>query len=482
LRQKSSHLENFYFCKINRLKKRTIIFLIISLLALSLGVEFYFFDAADLPILKKLPLLHKHSKIEMVIPQINSERDLDVIRTLLLFHAADYFVYRGAPIGFQYEMLKNMELGLGRNIDIKIETDAGRMQKELYGNNYDVVIMDFIHNGFLLPFLERSIPHSYSYPVLVSANYSDSIDSKTIMVSSDFPAKLFFKQDSPYHHFQIEKNDLHSTEELFEMVANEIVPYLICDFNQAITLISFYPNVQILDKAGPQFERRWFLNKKNAQLNDEINHWLLDFKKTGTYRSLIKTYFSPESALISSLPVRKRSGISEYDAIIKKYARQYNFDWRFVASIIYQETNFTPGLTGKGGSYGLMQLMPTTMEQHGISEEDSDEANILAGIQHLHLIRKSFDEIGDEDEKLYFVAASYNAGRGHIFDAQRLSIKNETDPNKWENASKYLILKSQSEFATDSVVKWGYFPGAHTVRYANQVMERYKVYRLAYPR
>jgi membrane-bound lytic murein transglycosylase F len=129
-----------------------------------------------------------------------------------------------------------------------------------------------------------------------------------------------------------------------------------------------------------------------------------------------------------------------------------------------------------------MQLMPTTMELLGISEKDDDEANIRAGIKHLHDIRKSFEDIDDEDERLYFIAASYNAGRGHIFDAQRLSIKNRLDHNKWENASKYLALKSQSEFATDSVVLWGYFPGAHTVRYANQVMDRFRVYRLSYPK
>jgi membrane-bound lytic murein transglycosylase F len=440
-----------------------------------LGIIFYFFISF------KAPTLKKHIKTEATIPQTDTSEDVDVVRALLLFHAADYFVYRGAPVGFQYDMLRELGAGLGRDIHIRVETDANKMQKELFGNNYDIVIMDFIHNGFLLPFLKRSIPHSYSYPVLVSGSNTENAEEKIIVVSSDFPAKIFFTQDSPYRNYQILRNDHRSTEELFEMVANEEILYLICDFNQAITLISFYPNVQILDKAGPQFERRWFLNKNNVQLNDDINHWLLDFKKTPKYHSLIKRYFSQESPLISSLPRRQKSGISEYDDVIKKHARRYNFDWRFVASIIYQETNFTPGLTGKGGSYGLMQLMPTTMEHHGISEEDDDEANILAGIQHLNLIRKSFEDIENEEEKLYFIAASYNAGRGHIFDAQRLSIKFDADHNTWENVAKYLALKSQREFATDSVVKSGYFPGAHTVKYTEQVMDRYRVYKLAYP-
>jgi len=445
------------------------------LLVLSFGIGFYIFAVLKSPILKK------NRKVEVIIPQTDTNEAHDVVYALLLFHATDYFVYRGAPIGFQYDMLKELGEYLGRNIDIMVETDANKMQRELYNNNYDILIMDFSYCEFVLSLFERSISHSYSYPVLVSSNKTDSGDIKPIFVSNDFPAKLFFTNDSPYRNEPIVRNNPHSTKELFGKLQKGEISYFICDYNQAIALIPFYSNVKILEKAGPQFMRCWILNRKNIQLNEDINHWLLDFKKTPRYRLLLRKYFSSESSLISSLPKKQKSGISEYDAIIKKYAQQYGFDWRYVASIIFQETNFTSGLIGKGGSYGLMQLMPTTMEYHGISEHDDDEANICAGIQHLNIIRKSFDDIEDEEEKLYFVTASYNAGRGHIFDAQRLSIKYNVDYKKWENVSKYLRLKSQHEFATDSVVQSGYFPGVHTVKYTEQVMARYFVYKIAYP-
>jgi membrane-bound lytic murein transglycosylase MltF len=173
--------------------------------------------------------------------------------------------------------------------------------------------------------------------------------------------------------------------------------------------------------------------------------------------------------------------LSKYDSIIKKYAQQYEFDWRFVASIIFQETKFVAGLTGKGGSYGLMQLMPVVMEHYGISENDGEEANIRAGVQHLNTIRAYFDDITDENEKYYFIAAAYNAGRGHIFDAQRLCVKNDEDHKKWANVAKYLKLKTRKEIIEDTEVKFGYLQGARTVKYAQQVMDRFFVYKAAYP-
>jgi len=445
------------------------------LLALSLGVGLYILTTIE------IPTPQEDKNVEFQIPQIDTDENVDMVKVLLLFHAADYFVYRGTQIGFQYEMLRELENELGVTIHIRLEVDARKIKEELFSNNYDLLVMDYRLSNFVSPFIERSIPHSVSHPVLVSGNKADTLTCNQIQISYDFLTKISFPTGSPYLDCDIYVNTLHTTEELFEKVNKGAISYLVCDYNQAITLMPFYSNVQILEKAGQEFERRWFLNKNNTQLNEDINHWLLDFKKTEQYRLLLKKYFSRESTLLSRFQHKQNRKISIYDDIIKKYSHRYGFDWRFVASIIYQETNFISGLTGRGGSYGLMQLMPSTMEYHGISEEDDDEANIHAGIQHLRLISTSFEDVADEVERLYFIASSYNAGRGHIFDAQRLAIKQKEDHNKWENVSKYLILKSQIEFATDSVVKWGYFPGAHTVNYTQQVMDRYFAYKLAYP-
>jgi membrane-bound lytic murein transglycosylase F len=43
--------------------------------------------------------------------------------------------------------------------------------------------------------------------------------------------------------------------------------------------------------------------------------------------------------------------------------------------------------------------------------------------------------------------------------------------------SKYLILKSKKRFFEDEVVKNGYFPGNHTVKYVEEVWTRYIAYK-----
>jgi membrane-bound lytic murein transglycosylase F len=121
------------------------------------------------------------------------------------------------------------------------------------------------------------------------------------------------------------------------------------------------------------------------------------------------------------------------------------------------------------------------MTYFGIDETSSEEEQIVAGIKYLYKIARAFDNITDKKEKYHFVAASYNAGRGHILDAQRLCEKNQQNSTQWKFVSKYLILKSKKEYYSDPVVKSGFLPGKHTVKYAEEVMARYNAYLELHP-
>lgn len=407
----------------------------------------------------------------------------DTLHVLLKYHASDYFIFKGTTIGFQFELLKELEKSIGKVIDITVSSHFDSVYSEVFKNNYDIVALDFRRSGIVAPLLEFSYPHSFTYPVLISRK-DVKIDDKTLK-------KVYVP--TYYHHFistdelkkknfELEFQKENTSEELFELLQDKTIDFMVCDYHLAVTLLPFYSSLKVIESAGPTYERSWVLNKNNPDLNKEINNWLVAFAKTAKYKKLIKKYFSPHSAVISgSFTKSSRNSISSYDPIIKKYAQKYELDWRFAASIICQESKFQDGLVGLGGSYGLMQLMPATMEHFGINENSSVEEHIAAGMKYIHIISKSFQNITDLKERFHFIAASYNAGRGHILDAQRLCEKYMENSTQWEYVSKYLILKSKSEYANDPVVKSGFFPGKHAVRYAKEVMERYEAYLLMYP-
>lgn len=431
------------------------------------------------------PPKEKPKSIEIKKERVSFVDEKDTLNVLLFFHASDVFIYRGTTIGFQYDLLKSLEKDLGKQVNLKIEDNYDIIYQELFQNNYDIIVLDFAKTPYNLPFLTLSEPHSYSYPVIVSRKRmeTDSTRNDTIFVPAYFNHLVSLSDTFEIHNrknLPIEYSKKHTSEELFERMERDEIDYTICDYNIAITLLPFYSELSIQAKAGPIYERCWILNKNNLHLNFRINQWLNKKKNTKYYENLNKKYFSQHSGYIKySNSKSNKYRISPYDATIKAYAERYEIDWRLAASIIFQECKFIPDLVGYGGSFGLMQMMPVTLEHYGLDENATVEEQICAGMKLLRTLHRYFAEVNEED-KPYFVAAAYNAGPGHIFDAQNLCIKYNEDPNQWESVSKYLILKTSSKYYNDPVVTAGYYPGKHSVNYASEVVERYNAYKLAY--
>ncbi len=175
----------------------------------------------------------------------------------------------------------------------------------------------------------------------------------------------------------------------------------------------------------------------------------------------------------------KGGKISPYDEKIKEYSSLIDWDWRLLASLIYQESRFHPQAKSWAGAFGLMQLMPHTAQKYGVDSLSSPMDQIKAGVQFIKLLDKQFlDKIEDKDERTKFVLASYNAGIAHVYDARRLAEKYHKDPNLWdENVDFYLLNKSKPEYYNDSVVKYGYCRGTEPYNFVYDILDRYNHYK-----
>lgn len=406
----------------------------------------------------------------------------DTIRVLLFANTSDYFIYKGVPMGFQYELLQEAGKALGKTMRIAVERDYDKAYLAIFSGKYDIIAMDHEKNQAIDYYLTSSVPHSSSYPVLVerTSHLVPEGCSRELTISSAFPAEIMMDSllDQEYVWNKIVREDLN-TGELFDKLQNREINFLICDHHEAILLFTFFSDLKIVKKVGPEFDRSWILKNGNNVLNEDINRWLGHFKESKKYESLYKKYFSQTSRLIHlSFNKSKYNRISEYDKIIKKIAKKYDFDWKYISSIIFQETKFYPSVTGVGGSFGLMQLMPKTGERFGVTEDSPVEEQVEAGVRYLAYLRKMYAFI-DEKERLKFIAGAYNSGPGHIDDARQLCEKEGFDSMDWEQVSRFLALKSKKEYYTRPDVKHGYYPGSHTVKYVAQVMERYQAYSVA---
>lgn len=421
-------------------------------------------------------LLHEHDRGDA------AENTSDRISVLLHCHSSDYFLYKGRPIGFQYELLHIMCDSLGLNPRFTLSTDAAEVKEGMLTGTYDLISVDLDEEMADTTGVAFSVPHSSSFPVLICRDGDVAGYPKLLYVPAHFPAQILPSLIGDSAGWQIVRSSEMDVEEFFGLLQDKKIHYLVSDYNTVLALLPFYPDLTISARIGPEYQRRWVLNPANTTLNKRIDKWLTDFRKTSVYKELCDKYLKPHTKYLTKGSQEKRSGrISPYDAAIKRMSKARGLDWRFVSSIIYQESRFTTTSIGVGGSFGIMQMMPGTGEHFGVDANSSVESQLYAGISLIASINRQFLDIEDENERMFFVAASYNAGSGHIHDARSLCRKYGGDANVWLDVEPYLALKSDKKFYTDPVVRNGYFPGKHTIRYTHSVMDRYHGYRVSVP-
>ena len=103
----------------------------------------------------------------------------------------------------------------------------------------------------------------------------------------------------------------------------------------------------------------------------------------------------------STAPLREKGG-SVYETI-RKAARHYNVDSRLIAAMVQVESQFEPYAVSRVGAMGLMQLMPETARQLGVSNPFDIEENIYAGVRYFKSLYNRFSG------NLRLTLAAYNA-------------------------------------------------------------------------
>lgn len=93
---------------------------------------------------------------------------------------------------------------------------------------------------------------------------------------------------------------------------------------------------------------------------------------------------------------------------IEAAASKYNLPSKLIASVIRAESNFRADAVSPAGAQGLMQLMPATARELGVTDPFDVQQNIDGGARYL---RQMLDRFGGD---LEVALAAYNAGPGTV--------------------------------------------------------------------
>jgi len=422
------------------------------------------------------------------------------------YNSTNYFIYRGKPMGFQYDLLKRYADHLDVELEIKVYKDMDRSFKAIEEGEADVMAFNLAVTEARKKRVNFTVPYAQTRQVLVQRKPDDwrsmtrrELERNMLRNQLELKGKVVYvRANSSYEQrlrnlseeigggIRVIEKDDYSEEQLISLVARGEIDYTICDENVAKVNSTYYPNIDVKTAISFPQNLAWGVPRQADSLLNNVNNWIRSFKKSLDYTLVYNKYFrNRKSARIykSDYYTISSGKISPYDDLIKKYSDEIDWDWRLLASLIFQESRFKPNAQSWAGAYGLMQLMPSVLNRFEVEDKSSPRQNIRAGVAFLKWLDKQVKKLGidDRNQRIKFVLASYNVGLGHVLDARRLAEKYGGDPNKWDVIKEYLLKKSNPEYYNDEVVYYGYCRGIETYNYVDQIMDRYQHYKNIIP-
>lgn len=435
------------------------------------------------------------------MPEIRERGELVAITS---YSPLSYFIYRGEVMGYEYELLQLFGEYIGLPVRIEIARDFGQMMDMLDRGEGDLIAYGLTVTSARRERLAFSEPLNMTRQVLVQRKPDNwrqmmlhNIENELIRNPIELSGKtVYVRRGSAYLDRLInlsgeigadidvvEAEEGVTTEELIRSVAEGEIDYTVADENIAKIKSAYHQDLDVETAVSMPQQTAWAMRHTSPELLDTVNEWLEEARTQTDYYVIYNKYYENRRAFRSRyssdfFPVTGGT-ISPYDELLQQYADELGWDWRLLAALIYQESQFDPAARSWAGAVGLMQLMPATAAEFGADDPLNPEENIAAGIRFLQWLQDYWKEhIEDEYERRKFVIASYNVGHGHVQDARRLAEAEGDDPDIWNgHVAEHMLNKSNPEFFNREEVRYGYASGLEPVNYVITILNLFEHYQ-----
>jgi membrane-bound lytic murein transglycosylase F len=405
----------------------------------------------------------------------------DTLRVLVLRDPLSWEKRPQAETGLEWDLLRRFAKREKLRIVAVPVDHPDSMLAMLQRGKGDVIAAQLNPHGYASPFVAFSAAYRHVAPVrihlrpdpLVPGTRQSAADAAdTIRLSRWSPfwaADTSFFPDST----SVVVVDTTSPEDLMARVAiGNTRSAVITDASAALETKRL-PQVEFGERIGRSVPLAFGIRTNSAHLRTALDAWLNspDEKEARELIAKAQVPNSPRGSMRSRFgSVLRGDTISPYDSLFQAHAGNFRWDWKLLAAVAYKESRFNPNAYYKGAE-GLMQLMPTTAQRMGIDSAGGVDSHIRTATRYLARLDTMWRRnVPNSDQRMRFVLASYNAGPGHIQDAQRLARQLGLDPVRWEgNVERALTLLNRPRYFLRPDMRTGFCHGDLTFWYVRDI-------------
>lgn len=270
---------------------------------------------------------------------------------------------------------------------------------------------------------------------------------------------------------------LPSADALISQVSDGNVDYAIVPSIDAAASRNIFLYYDVGFTVGAKRDLAWAVAPLQLKLRDELDAYFAQAARDGLLKRLADRYFSNtrqvERIDAGVFQERIRNLLPEYRSIFQRAQVATGVEWRLLAAIAYQESQWDPFATSETGVRGLMQITEDTAKHLGVTDRLNPTAAVLGAAKYVQDLKAELPARIAEPDRTWLALAAFNIGVAHLEDARVLAQKQKLNPDLWSDVKKVLPLLALPEYYEEA--KYGYARGGMPVAFVDRVRAYYDI-------
>lgn len=272
-------------------------------------------------------------------------------------------------------------------------------------------------------------------------------------------------------------------DELLERVQSGLSDCTVADSTGFEIARHYYPDLAVAFDLGKPQKVAWMLPRaSDDSFVRKVEQFFAEMRKSGALERSKERYFGHVARLgdadILGILQRRETLLDPLRPHFYAAQMETGLDWRFLAALAYQESQWNPNATSPTGVRGLMMLTAQTADHLGVKNRLDPRESILGGARYVVMLKEALPERIPEPDRTWLALAAYNIGQGHLEDARRLAQSLGKNPDSWNDMKEVLPLISRAAYQDQ--LKYGFARGgearalAENVRIYYDMLVRYE--------
>ncbi|SEG71515.1 membrane-bound lytic murein transglycosylase MltF [Marinobacterium lutimaris] len=435
--------------------------------------------------------------IMLVVISVNTPTQLEAIKQKGVLRVATrntpmtYYIDKGRPAGFEYELARAFADHLGVRMELILPPTFADLFTTMRERNAHIAASNLSVTEQREKQFDFGPPYRKSAPTIIyrvrqgqpqPQSIADLYGKKILVLEDSSQAELLSRLKLEYPELEWDTSEDDAATELLNKVHDETIDFTIMDSTVFDAQKSFYPGLAkgfALEAPQPI---AWMLPKHyDGSLKQAINEFFALPETQKLIDRLEARYFSRQNQLNFFDTSEFRRALDERYLPLEQYfmlaEQETGIDHLLLAAIAYQESHWKADAVSPTGVKGIMMLTNGAAEEVGVTDRTDPHQSILGGAEYLISVRAKIPDRIPEPDHTWFALAGYNIGFGHLEDARILTQRAGKNPDNWQHVREHLPLLANEKYY--STLRYGYARGYEPVTYVANIRKYMEVLRWA---